>query len=318
MGASVKDCGPRPVGMLQPGNERAALALKAINEARWRDARKHLDALADAGEALAAWRQYLEGELYLRQGCVVEADGWYVRAAAIALAPRATGISTIEIEDPGSAGTRLAAAALEQLGTARRRQERFAHAIRAHQLALGLRREHGSAFEEWQSAISLGVDLSLAGDHDRALRTLSRARALARTLPGGPDDPIGQATGALGEAYAMTLEHSVRALAAAGRHVECVGVCREVLELRARLNPSGAAFPLARMNLGRALLQQTEATMDGDSGEAARSLQEAIAHLDEAGESLGAFGSNLAADTRQCQRLLDFANRLSAQLEQSL
>lgn len=315
MGASVDDCAPRPVGMLQPSHERAALALKAINEARWRDARKHLDAIADSGGALAAWRQYLEGELHFRQGCVVEADGYYVRAAAISLAPRATSLTAANVEDPGSAAARLAAAALEQLGTARRRQERFAHAIRAHQLALALRREHGSAIEEWQSAMSLGVDLSLAGDHDRALRTLSRARAIARTLPGGPDEQSGPATGAFDEAYAIALEHSARAMAAAGRQGDCVGVCREVLELRGRLNPSGAASPLARMNLGRALLQQAEALMDGDSGEAARSLQEAIRHLEEAAESLGAFGSKLAADTRQCQRLLDFANRLSAQFE---
>jgi len=288
-----------PRGWLEPTHERAVLALKAINESRWRDASRHVESLDATEPRPRAWRCYLQGDLFFRRGDLDRGETSLLLAASTALA-----LSVTEGLETSGEALRLAAGALDRVGAIRRRLEQFAAAERAHLLAYRIRLEHGSLEEQWESALGLSMTAEFAGKKEDAIRWAKRAIQRAEQAA---DPSLGK--------QAAGWDQLARALAADARFEEAATAARRALELWRTHDPSVAAVPQAQMRLGQTLLKMVEGMFESPQPEAAPVLREAIAHLRAARDPLLAFGANFQQDGARCDQLIDLAQRLLESLD---
>jgi tetratricopeptide (TPR) repeat protein len=283
-----------PTGWVQPTHERALLALKAINESRWSDADKHVAAIPESPLGEYAWKMYLAGRLAAERHDFPAAEARFLEAASAAL------VSGLGDEKQVSTDAmRLAAAAMERLGYAHRRQERLDDAHRSHQAAYRLRQEHGSVEERWESAISLTLDCVVARRHDEAQRWCRVAIDLAAAASDQPAAKQAQAWGRLSAA-----------LTALGRHEEAVAAARTARDFWRMHDLAAVTAARADLEVAQALMKFGESVYERDARAARRILSEALECLTTAAEELPPFGDEAAADVRRSAELTDFARRL--------
>ena len=283
---------------VRPANERATRALKALDEGRWSDARMNADALPEAPVVELAWKTYLLGRVHLALHELKDAEVALERAAGLAWATECAPPG--ESSDLKRDAMRLSAEALEHLGRVFRRGERGDRAIRAHAAAYELRREHGSAMEQWESAESLALDHSLCGELQQAKSWYDRA--------------IGHARSAGVECQAKSLSGLSAVQLALGDPAAATESARSACEVwRTRAGGSLERF-LAEKQLGYCILRQGEALFERDPSRAGEHFVEAIAVLIRAHRELLAFDAPASDDARGCAELLDFARRLRGAL----
>lgn len=283
-----------PSPRVWPTHERALRAFKALDEGRIADALTNAEAIADGSLADSAWKCYLIGRVQLEQGELESARKSLERSAALAL--------QLAKETPDSAGDamRLAGESFEQLGRAHRRGEQIEQARRAHEAAYGLRCEHGSAIEQWESAESSALDYLLAVNHSRAEEWCDRALTHAE-LAGGACSAKSR-----GLLAVVLLKQQ--------RFADAVKEARTAVQCWRQVASGDRRAFLAQKQLGVCLLRQAESLFEGESTGAVEILSEGIELLDSTHRELSAFGDDSVDDARECGDLLDFSRRLRASL----
>jgi tetratricopeptide (TPR) repeat protein len=282
--------GNRPIGFLEPTNERANLALKAIRERRLGDAAKHVAGLAATNDLEHAWRCYLRGLLAVERADLPVAMGHFGEA-----------LEHLADEDGSYICPRLAAATLEQTGRIHRRQEHAEIALAVHTKAYVLRQSHGSSEDLWETALALGHAAQLSHAHAQAQKWFNTAVRHASAAGEHPDRLLGIAYAALA------------AVLTDGRDdQEAVAAARRALHHWSRHDPGSPQTARARLALGRALLHAGERLLHNEDEHAARPvLAEALGVLTTACEELEPFGSGCAPDLATGLELMDFAQRLA-------
>ncbi len=285
---------PRHVEPLCPASERAALAMKAIREARWSDAEKHIAAVPESPLSDYAWRMYLSGWLDAERDEFPPAQDNLLRAVSAALVIGLSG----EKENAESV-MRLAAAAMEKLGDVYRRQECLEDAYRAHRAAYRLCEEHGSIDDQWQSLMSLAVDCTVARRDDEAPRWCRAAVELSAKTTERPLEKHAQAWGRLARAWIVL-----------GRSEEAVAAARSARDFWRRHDGAARTAPRADLDLAFALMKSAEALYATDAAQARTLLEEALSFLGTAAEELPPFGPEAVDDVRRCAEQTDFSRRL--------
>ena len=283
----------RPTGHMRPTNDRAVLALKAIHESRWSDAQKHIAAVPETPLGEYAWKMYLAGLLAGERNEFPKSETALLAAASAAFVVGFADEKSIAADE-----LRLAAQALEKLGTALRRQERL-DAYHAHLAAYRLRVEHGSFDEQWETAMSLAVDCTVARRDDEAQRWCRVAIDLAVETSQQPAVKQAQSWGRL-----------ATALTSLSRHEEAVAAARTARDLWRKHDRSVVTAARADVDLAGALMKYAESVYESDAAQARRLLNEALAFLTTAADELPPFGVEAAADVRRCTEQTDFARRL--------
>jgi tetratricopeptide (TPR) repeat protein len=285
----------RPTGRVQPEDEHARLALKALEEGRLDDARAHVDRIASRPAGNRAWRAFLEGRLSeaMEEGSAALRS--YLCAAGWAAAAVAGGLSA----NDASGVQRLAAAAMEQAGTLHRRQEEFDPAAALHAAAYRLREEYGSHAERWESACGLGLDFHLAGRSQEAENWFLRAIRHAEAC--GADRT---------ENLAVAWGHCRAARTAGGRHAEAVEAARESFARWRDCKPGELESVRAVARLAHALMRFGESLHDRDAAQASHVLDEALTLFAEARADFAAFGGAALREATWCETQSDFARRL--------
>ena len=284
----------RPTGHVRPTNERAVLALKAINESRWSDAEKHIAAVPESPLAEYAWKMYLAGLLASERDEFLKSE-----TALLASASAAFVVGFANEKSVSADALRLGAAAMEKLGHAHRRQERLADAYHAHLAAYRLREEHGSMDERWESAMSLAVDCTVARRDDEAQRWSRVAIDLAVETSDKP-----------AEKQAQSWERLASALGALGQHQEAVAAARTAREFWQGHDRSAVTAARADLDVAHALIESAKSVYETDAAQARTLLNDALAFLTTAADELPPFGAEAAADVRRCTEQTDFARRL--------
>ncbi|MEK7731397.1 MAG: hypothetical protein AAB363_06025 [Planctomycetota bacterium] len=288
----------RPTGNVQPANERAVLALKAIHESRWSDAEKRIAAIPESPLGEYAWKMYLDGLLAGERNEFPKSE-----TALLAAASAAFVVGFGDEKSVAADALRLAAAAMEKLGYAHRRQERLADAYHAHLAAYRLREEHGSSDERWETAMSLAVDCTVSRRDDEAQRWCRVAIDLAVETSQQPIAKQAQSWGRL-----------AFALISLGRHDEAVAAARTARDLWRIHDRSAVTAARADVDLAGALMKHAESIYESECAQARKLLSEALAFLATAADELPPFGPEAAADVRRCAEQTDFARRLLASL----
>jgi len=284
----------RPTGHVQPTNERAVLALKAINEARWPDAEKHIAAIPESPLGEYAWKMYLAGLLAGERNEFPKSETALLASASAAL--------VVGFADEKSVSTdalRLGAAAMEKLGYAHRRQERLVDAYHAHLAAYRLREELGSLDERWETAMSLAVDCTVARRDDEARRWCRAAIDLAVNTLEQP-----------GAKQAQSWCRLATALTSLDRHEEAVAAARTAREFWRKHDRSAVTAARADLDLAHALVESAKSLYESNAAQARTLLEEALAFLTTAADELPPFGAEAADDVRRCTEQSDFARRL--------
>jgi len=279
---------------VQPTHERAVRAVKALDEGRITDARTNAEAIGDSPTSDLAWKTYLLGCVQFEQGELKQAQETLEKAAALAV--------RLAEEIPSALGDamRLSAQALEQLGRVFRRGERIDEALRAHRAAYQLRREHGSALEQWESSESVSLDHVVASGDPSARTWCERA--------------IEHAHDAGVEYEARSRGLLVNILLRLQRFEEAVIEARTTAELWRAHDPGDRRCFVARRQTGVCLLRHAERCFEGDALGAGPILDEAIQLLEGTRDELRAFGEDSLDEARECDDLLDLAGRLRASL----
>ena len=291
----------RPVGFIRPENDRAIRALKALDDGRLSDAENNIAAIPDSAPLEQGWKQVLEGLLAMARHEFALAESHLSQAAAdLPVAALSRG------HPPGDADLRLTARALHQLGLLYRRQDRPEEAYRAHHPAYHLRDEHGSFEEVWETALSLGIDLDLAGRYEEAQ---GWHRLAIDTAAKATEEPA--------QKQATAWTYLSASLTQSENHSEAVAAARTARDWWLKHDLAAVTAARADMKLGHALLKQGESLHDRQPDQAKPILEGAIQWLTTAAESLEAFGPDHAADVRWCLEQQDFAQRLHASLEMS-
>ena len=289
----------RPTGRIEPADEQARKALRALEQHHRQEADRIIAHLPDGEPADRAWRAYLLGEQALERGELTGAAESLVSAVALAfewaLPPR---------QRPLEEALRLAGRALHLLGWVRRRQDAPDEALRSHQAAYGLRTRHGSVLETWETAVELGLDAELTRDSDLAQQWLKAAAELGSTCPEEPD-----------RCQAVAWTHLSTSLIASRKFEEAVNAARSAKLYWQAYDPAAATCAQADLRLGHALLKAAEALAGHDAERARAHLDNSLEALDTARESLLAFGAGYEQDTHWCDEQRDFARRLCAALE---
>lgn len=303
----------RPTGILQPEDEHARRALRALKDNRLRDVTANVECIDESVLANRAWKPLLLGMLELKKTELQAAETTLRDAVARAL----LGVTQTEQLDPSR--VRLAARAWESLGSCLRRQDNPMRAYRADLAAYLLYIESGSLEELWNVAVSLGLDARLEGHPERAERWLRRAIGYGARAPAAPAYQQAVAWSHLATLYTHTRRHAL-----------AVDAARTARRLWHEYDITAATAAQADMNLGYALLRQGEAicnsrtmneaapaetTVDAPVADPVVVLDEAVAQLQAACEGLAAFGREFAADVSWCVEQSDFAQRLRASLE---
>jgi len=284
----------RPTGHVRPTNERAVLALKAIHESRWSDAQKHIVAIPESPLGEYAWKMYLAGLLACERNDFPKSE-----TALLAAASAAFVVGFAEKKSVAADALRLGAMALEKLGYAHRRQERLADAYHAHLAAYRLREEHGSFDEQWETAMSLAVDCTVARRDDEAQRWCRVAIDLAVETSDQAAAKQAQSWGRL-----------ATALTSLGRHEEAVAAAKSAREFWRSHDRSAVTAARADLDVAHALVESAKSVYESDAAQARKLLDEALAFLATAADELPPFGVQAAADVRRCTEQTDFARRL--------
>ncbi len=295
---NVTSVQPRPVGFVEPRNDRARRAMKALADARWVDAEENIAAIDGTFAEDRMWKPLLLGRLAVARGRLPAAEMILTDAAAEGRA------SAAECEDQSEASLwRLAAVAYDDLGRVCRRQDRPEEARLAHRSAYDLRCRYGSAEEEWESCLALGVDAELVRDFEQAQHWYRLAI-----------DVAAQASEDSEKKRAVGWSQLAASLINGGRHAEAVDAARTARDWWYRHDPASVEIARADLKLGYALLKHGESLHESDRAEAANALDEAAEWLAEARESLEAFGC-LDDDHRWSLEQEDFVRRLRAGLD---
>ena len=292
--ADSRQKAPAPTGHVRPTNERAVLALKAIDELRWSDARKHITAIPESPLTEYAWKMYLAGLLAAARDDFPQSE-----TALFAAASAAFVVGFADEKSVAADELRLGAAAMEKLGYAYRRQERLADAYHAHLAAFSLREEHASFDERWETAMSLAVDCTVARRDDEAQRWCRTAIDLAVKTP---DQPLAKQAQAWGRLAAV--------LGALGRHEEAVAAARNARDFWRKHDRSAVTAARADVELAGALMKYAESVYESDGAHAKVLLTEALALLATAADELPPFGAEAFAEDRRCTEQTDFVRRL--------
>jgi tetratricopeptide (TPR) repeat protein len=278
---------------VRPTNERAVLALKAIHESRWSDAQKHIAAIPESPLGEYAWKMYLAGLLAGERDEFPKSE-----TALLAAASAAFVVGFADEKSVAADALRFGAAVLEKLGFALRRQERL-DAYHAHLAAYRLREEHGSFDEQWETAMSLAVDCTVARRDDEAQRWCRAAIGLAGETSDQPFAKQAQSWGRL-----------AAALTSLGRHEEAVTSARTAREFWRKHDRSAVTAARADLDLAGVLMKHAESVYETDCAQAKKLLNEALAFLATAADELPPFGPEAVADVRRCTEQTDFARRL--------
>lgn len=299
-----------PPVSIQPRNEHALRALRALMDGRLSDAAIHIDAITEDSRADHAWKNILAARLADLRGETAEASHRLIAASSILYAENAIFCECIShnseapshplnLSEPSSVPEyhfRLLAFTWDLLGTIFRRQDRPAEAFERHVAAFRLRESYGSPDEQYDSALNVGLDAILLRKYQIAQDWFSRANQIGAHAR-EPQRKQAQAWGHLTAVLTEIQDWSAAASAAEESHRHWLAH-----------DPGSVQAAQAEFQLGHALLNAAANAIDG--GE---SLGDAIDTLNSAEESLLAFGPPAAADVRICQNLKDFAEKLRAQ-----
>ena len=290
----------RPASRLAPTEERALLALQALVDQRFADAEKHTKAIPDRSLIDRAWKELFNGWLAVKRGKLAAAEPDLLQAITLSLA---CGLEGRGDADPNA--LRLAALAVNHLGWVYRRQDRPSDAYRVHLTAYHLRKRYGDNEEQWETAVELGLDASLA----RRIHDMRCWHHTAVMLAHSADDePLRK------EAVAWSSLSTC--LAENGLHEEAVAAARTARQAWHRHDITAASAVQADLHLGTVLLQQGQTVCDNRNASSARPiLQEALQWLTAAHESLLAFGPSQAIAAKRGREQIDFVQRLLAALD---
>jgi tetratricopeptide (TPR) repeat protein len=273
----------------------------------------HIDAMA----MNAPWRRILAGRLAVVDGDIREAEGLLRSAVSLcgmstnprqAACPATEEINLDQTTSNSPSGSRGAAARLEavawhELGVIHRRQDRTLEAIECHRRAHRLRAQHGSGIEQWESACELGLDELVTGRFRDAADRFRDAMKQADQLAEGRDMLL-----------AITWSHLCEVSSSESSFDEAIHAARQSRRHWYMHDPASPAVPCADWKLARVLLSSCESMVDSPDCESAARMDEAVALLESACESLAAFGGESAADAQTCADQLEFAVRLRAML----
>lgn len=300
----------RPKGVVQPLQERAVGAVKALDDQRYPDAEAHIDAIADSEPLDDVWRLFLRALLAIGRGDLKAALPLLREVASEAPttsrgpdpAPSSAVEATFAGPDPDC--LRLAARALEKVGWIYRRQDSPRKAYDAHLCAYHIRNEHGSFEEVWESARSLGLAADLRGSYGDGQ---TWHRIAAEMGARADEDPEGK------QAIAWT--NLSASLTSSGLHDQAVEAARTARHWWHERDVGDVAAARADMKVGYALLRQGESQHDCDPTGAEKTLAEAIECLEASADALSAFGPHNSGDVHWCAEQVDFAQRLRDTLE---
>jgi len=287
----------RPIGPLRPSHDRALRAWIALEEHRLRDVEPHLAAVSEDSRLLRAWKHFLAGAL-------AEKKLDFEAARELLSAGFPDGQRPFEHHQDSAdelEERRLTATAWELLGVLNRRREELEEARQLHESAFRIRREVGSLEENWESALSAGLDAQLLRQWDDALNWYSLAAELGESCTLDP---------ARRQAEALT--HRIRCLLECDRREDAVAAARAARQAWKKHDAAAITSVKADARLGHALLQLGIVCMEQDAEKAPPLLDEAIGWLTAARDELLAFGDSAAVDANWCAEQLDFAERLLA------
>ena len=295
----------RPTGFLQPTHERAVRAVKALEDGRLKDMECNIDAIPESPPTLRAWKFVLKGLLMLERSDFTGAEALLRQAAGPELLDHADDGPDAErpIRVP-TGDARLASAAAEKLGFIYRRQDRPDEAYRTHLAAFRLRQQYGSTEEQWETAVSLGIDADLGRRYTDAKRWHRLAIDLGEKSLQEPNQKQGVACTNLAASLLET-----------GDYEQAVSMARTARERWREHDLGAATADLADMRLGHALLRQAESLFERDPKQTGSALLEALDLFAAANAALLAFGSAYAADVQWCLEQTDFARRLQDTLD---
>lgn len=302
--------GPRPVGMVQPTHEQAVCALAALEGGRLGEAEKSLDAIPESPMRERAWKLLLRGLIAIERMKLTEAEPLLLQASSLGLIDGTVEGATLNVEGASrdapclaSVGDalRLAARALHHTGWVYRRHDRPEDAYRAHLRAYQLREQYGSFDELWEAAVQLGLDADVGRHCEDGQRWHRVAIVIAEKAVEEPE-----------RKRAMALTNLSASCTQCGHHDEAVAAARTARDCWRRYDIGAVTAAQADGKLGSALLKQGESLLERDERLAKPALDEAVAWLISAHESLSAFGPDRAAEVRLCLEQKDFAERLLA------
>lgn len=320
------------VPTVQPPDGLASATLQAIEAGKLDEAERLLAKVAQARSDLQTWPVLLAGLLLLKRGHLGRAEARFLQAAGTAWldglsdrlpnagfelreSPPEGVTDRIALDDAARSSSppvipmtiesaRLAAFALEKAGFIRRRQDRPTEAYEAHVAAFRLRQRLGSMEEQWETAISLGLDVDLARRHHDAARWYRIA-----------DDLAGACTSEPSRRRGVSLTHLAAALCENGDVKAAVQAARSAKLRWLEHDPGCAEAVRSDLHLAQALLKRGEFLSDQEPQSARVLLREAIDLLPATRDGLLAFGSACAGDAKVCEDLNDFAGRLLASLQ---
>jgi len=295
---AFRDC-TRPKGVVSPDAESARRALRALAEKRLSHAEENIEAIAPVGDAEDVWKAILQGMLQAARLNFPLAER-FLRGALLDLEEYTS--NGPSVRDPRLG--RVAAFAHYQLGIAHRRQDRPKAAYDDHLTAYRRRDEFGSFEELWQSALALGIDLDLAGDHADGQNWFRTAIDAATR---SEDTPAAKQAVAWTHLAASLLQHE--------RWQDAVEAAANARSWWHAYDITAPTAARADMQLGHAVLRHGAALLETGAPTAGDSLAEALRILREAKESFEAFGAAFVADRDYCDEQIDFAERLIASLE---
>lgn len=296
-GESERAAVDHPQGRLEPTDDRARRAVKAIDEKRFDDAAKHIGAIPEDSIVTQAWKSYLSGRLHWERHDLVEAEKHLAETIDLLNDNKSADNKMANAEL-----VRLAASAHELMGTVLRREDRPACAFEHHQTAYQTRNTCGTNNELCESATSLGIDSQIMQDRPNAVHwhqvAVSHAEQVDRASTLLP----------------ASLTNLSNAFLESEQFAEAVEAARSAYDLWSRIDPAAPETTSANANLAAALLHLAQSQMETDLPHAEKTLREAVQRFDAARVSLLSFGPEFINEARQCSEKLDFANRLISSL----
>ncbi len=292
---------PRPIGFVQPVDDRAKRAVAALNERRLDQARRHIEAIDESRDLGRMWKLLLDGKLHCEEGRFAVGESALRRAAALALEfglPKESDKADAVKSDSATA-VRIAAAAMEGVGLAQRRQDRPTEARKAHAAAAEFRDQYGSFEEQWQSKVSLGLTAMLLRDTDEAEQRFRSALRLAAIASEQPSHK-----------QALVWGYLANLLTTLNRPAEAVDAARNARDAWRRHDPGSLVGIRASLQLAEAMIHAGESRLADDAAAAESHVREAVELLESINDEISAFGDRAMVDSARRDQLLDFAQRL--------
>ncbi len=287
----------RPVGFQAPSSDAGLKAWRAIEENRLPDAKKHAAVAPNTNTIDQAWTSVIEAKLAVAYDALSDAQRHYESARDL--------LDAADNQDELSPSTRrLLATALMGLGTVYRRQDRPAKASPTHQKAFELFSALGSIEEAWACAHELGLDADIHKRYDQAITWFKQAVELAGNTASQP-----------AKKQAITWNATARSFMARGLHERSVQAARSARKLWHRHDHTAVCATHADAALGEALVKLAEHNWEANPAAAMTALDESIVVLENAVDSLRAFGPSFTDPAQLCSEHLDFARRLRESLK---